>query len=689
MIVDAKKFLQYPSEKLWTGLQSGAELQLRFYNGEVVECHGKDVQYSRPLWELLLHYPEAPLKKEYLLCCNLRDGNPPKDAHKILLNKIVWDVYDLYLERYPHLQQKPAALITELARLGTLASSTLFNHLVKYTSEYVMGFDLYDFIALSSHHEVREAIRTVPKTQAGVDMVYEAIEGVINNDQSLRLNPIVLAYQVGAVRVAQVAQVCGVRGFLTSQSSAIFPRPIMRSFTSGFRSLEDMGKESRSNSKSLAMAERPLQGAEFFKRRTELGCSIVKNLHPGDCGSIRLLEWKVEKWMLPTMAGKLYAEDEDEYRRLKIFRAGDKHLVGKTIYLRSPLAGCCHPDTFGICSACFGTLSECMVESTNLGRACTIACMVPVTQNVLSTKHYDGSSVIDDISLDEHHAQFLRTVAGQSDYYLKAEVKKRYRKIELCLLPRQVPNISEILSVGDVRSLSSARMSQFKVTNAAENKKKKRKQSQVALLVTDEHGEITEELLEMTFNRRNPTMTYRLMEYIRQHGYSTDDKGNYLVDLSRWDYSHPIFSLPIQHFNMSDHQKAIEECLEEGVPLGEATPAEMLRKFYGIVNSKLKVNLANVEVLFFANMVRSVEKGMYQTPKLDRFDSVFEGEKLSLWPLFDNRSLGQTLSYQDHKGTLTDPRQVVRVNRPDSMMDMGFCPDDYIKKGGLGSQYGW
>lgn len=683
MRISARKILAAPSETIWRKLHGNFEVV--FDNGDVVACTERDIQYSRPLWEMLLTYTKTTLKKSYLLISNLHGGDIPKDAHKIILKHVIWDIYDDYKKGF----EFPAVLSTELARLGTLASCVLYNQLVVHCSRYVMGFDLYDFIAISNHREVKETILNAPHTQEGVDSVYAAVDRIIKTDLSLRQNPIVMACQVGAGRSTQVAQVCGVRGFLTNQTSIIFQQPVMRSFTSGLRSLAEMCMESRSNTIALAMAEKPLQGAEFFKRRAELATSVVQTLHPGDCGSHRLLEWKVEKWMLPTMAGKLYSEEEGDYQRLKPFTANDQHLIGKTIFLRSPMAGCAHPNPFGICSACFGMLSENVVHSTNLGRACTIACMEPVTQSVLGTKHTIGSSVIEDISLDDYHALFLRTIAKESDYYLKASLRKVYRKVQLCLLPKQVPNISEILSVPDVRSLSSSRMSQFRVVGSAESKKKKRKQSQIGLLVTDHDGEIHEELLELTFNRRSPTMTYRLMAYIKKHGYTTDDKGNYLVDLAEWDYSHPIFSLPIQHFNMSDHQKAIEECLEEGVPLGTATPAEMLLKFYRVVNSKLSVNLANVEVMYFANMVRSVSRGLYQPPKLDAPDSVFEGEKLALWPLFDNRSGAQTLSYQDHRGTLTDPRQFVRTNRFDSMMDELFTPDAFLKQGGMGSQYGW
>jgi hypothetical protein len=123
-------------------------------------------------------------------------------------------------------------------------------------------------------------------------------------------------------------------------------------------------------------------------------------------------------------------------------------------------------------------------------------------------------------------------------------------------------------------------------------------------------------VLDVSLNRRLSSMTYALLTYVRQHGWGVDERGNYTVDMKDWDWNQSILTLPLKHFNMSDHSKDIASMLESSVEKmqerdAQVAPDAALVELFDLVNKKLKVNLAVLEVVQLGQMIVSAERGLY------------------------------------------------------------------------------
>ena len=90
---------------------------------------------------------------------------------------------------------------------------------------------------------------------------------------------------------------------------------------------------------------------------------------------------------------------------------------------------------------------------------------------------------------------------------------------------------------------------------------------------------------------------------------------------------------------------------------------------YELVNSKLNVNLAILEVVLYGISIISAENYDYHLPKpwTDRGIGVKE-------TIMAYRSLSATMAFEDHRDILTNPTSFMLDNRPDHPLDLLLTP---------------
>lgn len=478
------------------------------------------------------------------------------------------------------------------------------------------------------------------------------------------LNPVALVVRSRLVNDMQILQCIGPRGFMTDIDSFEFRFPILRGYAEGIRSFQDSLIESRSAAKSLLFSKSPLQEAEYFSRRLQLMSQIVQNLHEGDCGSTEYLHWNVRDKQvidgitvfggdLKNLEGKHYVEDGV----LKTIMEGDKHLIGKSLLLRSTLH-CAHPDPYGVCSTCFGAMSTSVPARSNLGHMCCTSMTQKSSQSVLSVKHLDGSSTIEPIRLRLEMKKYLAVSQSGNSYMLAAALKGK--PLKLVIAPSYAPNLTDINNVKNIEDLNIAMVSMI---------------SEIGMYVVHNGKVEFIDGLETSMERRQSSMTYALLNYVRDRGWGTDDKGNYTIDMEHWDWSEPILSLPLKHFNMSDHSKEIADMLESSVKEMRkrdkgVSPDAFLVEFCDTVNSRLSVNLAVLEVTLLAAMIVSAEKQNYRLPKpgTERGLGVMETS-------MDRRSLSAAMAYEGQYYNFIDPYSFILTDRPNHLMDGILVPE--------------
>jgi len=99
------------------------------------------------------------------------------------------------------------------------------------------------------------------------------------------------------------------------------------------------------------------------------------------------------------------------------------------------------------------------------------------------------------------------------------------------------------------------------------------------------------------------------------------------------------------------------------------SPGVVLEELYNLVNDKLVVNLAVLDVVMYSIMIVSAEAGDYSLPK------PWTKSGLGVMTLsMANRSLAPTMAYEGHQDIITSPLSYTSTNRPDSIMDGLLMP---------------
>lgn len=659
----ARMLFNYTVEQLWDILEG--DFILVFDDGEELVTDARATLYSSYAWEFHRRYPQTQLLAKHHVKSFLGDGRMGSNTHLTLLGNVMWSVYDTHVvggtATLPTHVMPEIKFRESLAKLIYETTNLMYNDLSYRLEEYVVSLDITHVIEVLNHPRIKAVNANVKPTEESIADAYAVGKDVLLNGVDLPRNPTSLAARSGLVSMGQLYQCLLPRGFLTDIDSNQFPKPIMVGFAEGITSIVDSGMETRSAAKSLDFAKAPLQDAEYFARRLQLVSQIITTLHHGDCGSTNYLSWDVREGELAQLEGKYYMEDDGN---LRVIKRSKKHLIGRTLLLRSAIH-CAHRDQYGICSTCFGDLAFSVPSHSNIGHMCCTSLTQKSSQIVLSVKHHDGTAQIEAITLSAEDMKYLRTYSDKNSYLLSEELKNG--KVTLVIAASQGANLTDIRRAKQIEDLSITRVTEL---------------DYIGIEVTREINGVTRTISKaMKVNigsRRLASLTMHALRHLHKAGWVPDDDGNYRIDMTGWDYTKPILTLPPRHANMSDHSKDIAMMLESSVKNMEARdtvvrPEALLKEFHGVVNDKLNVNLAVNEVVLYGAMIVSAADCDYSLPKPWTSDSLGVMENTMKY-----RSMGPLFAYEGHRDNIVAPASYLKTNRPDHPMDYLLTPAELV-----------
>ena len=660
--VSARKLLLHPTEELKEILKGPFYLQ---FDDGVIETNAFETYYSSFGWDMLRNYPETPILCKHHLTHQLKDKLVGSDTHRLLFNAASWSVVDTYKDRDPDIVEKMAEAIYT-------ATNLMQNAMVVGLEASAVSMDLLEYIEIMRHPEVEAVRKNLQPNSTSIDLLNRTISRVMHSDPSIAENTICLSVRAKLVREAQMLQCLGVRGFTKEINSDVFKHPIMRGFTEGMRKFHDALIESRSASMSLFYSTAPLKLAEYFARKLQLLCMAVERLHKGDCGSTRYLNFIIRdkepstngrpgrKCDLDILEGKYYLDEESN--QLKMLRKSDRHLIGKSLPMRFAFMGCKHADKNGICEVCYGGLAESVPKGSNIGHITSSASTQQSSQLILSTKHFLGSSVIELIEIDEAYRDFIKASSSGTEYMFQPGLEALQARFVVSSYAAR--GMTDIREAENVRRLGITHVSDIEA---------------ISIITTDEHGEIRTTPIDLNIARRNASMTYDMLEHIKQVGWDFDEKGNYIVPLQGWDFSKSAFTLPMRDHNMSDYAKLITGIIESSKEKhkkrqkNQTTPEQVFFELYDTLNSRLSVNAALVDVIILAAMVKSIEQKDYALPKGDDIGEI--GVTALTIP---NRSSGAAMAFEKHREALMNTDSFSPEGRTDHLMDVFICPQETV-----------
>lgn len=659
MKIHARTLLKYPQAQLWDMLTGS--FTLVFDDGEL-QTNDKETLYSLYCWEFHRQFPTAPLLTGHHLQKVLKGGRLTAKTHLTLIGKCLWDVYDHLCEELRD-EQKRLDLRFKMAATGYDIVNEMYNDLSYRLEEYTISIDITDFVDMLDAPRMQKLYDELTPDEAGIAKLYAGITDITFNDPLVRENTVSRLARSGLISINQLHQCIGVRGYVSDSDDVRIKHPVMRGYVEGMRLFRDSIAESRSAAKAMMFSKDNLQRSEYFSRRLQFISMAVENLHHEDCGSGRYLRWTVnppivrgERTLyegdLPHLVGKIYLDDDG---MLKTIKASDKHLIGKKIQMRSVLY-CQHPDPAGICRVCFGAFADIVPPKTNLGHMCSAYIAQQSSQMILSIKHLDGSSEIETVVVGDGDRFYIKSYKDGNSYQFADTLKTS--KVWLVIFKDDAVNLTDVREVEDVRQLSVTRITELE---------------SIGIRVNDGKNEFEEEV-NVYAKPRKSSLSHDMLAHIKKVEWTVDALGNAVIDMTGWDFSRPILDLPQKYFNVADHSKEMADMLEASVDDVAhrdrfVQPASLLGDLFKLVNEKLNVNIAPLEVVLYSATIVSAADNDYSLPK----PHTKQGLGVMRMTM-DYRSLAPRMAYERHYDIITKPASYALKNRPDHVLDMILMP---------------
>lgn len=203
---------------------------------------------------------------------------------------------------------------------------------------------------------------------------------IIEDDQNYFKNFITSGAGVNA---KQLGQVVGYIGLKPDLKEKIIPKPIDTNFCLGLRNITDFYINAVGCLKALITVKIQTKNSGYLTRKIEILLNDEFIADIDDCGTQHLLPFTINDKNNLIHSNNLYYSLKENGSNLKKIHENDTDLIGKTIYLRTPLTCACKE---GICKKCYGDMYK-FNENMNIGLIAALIITNMMTQTNLSVKH--------------------------------------------------------------------------------------------------------------------------------------------------------------------------------------------------------------------------------------------------------------------------------------------------------------
>lgn len=190
-----------------------------------------------------------------------------------------------------------------------------------------------------------------------------------------------------------------------------YPKPINTNFlVSGLETASNYMIDSAGGRKASVLNKKFVSVSGYFARKLSLlnSNTMLDDDPEYDCQSKHLVRVDVvSKEILEMFRGRYYKLDLDEssLSLIPMNIKNCKDLIGKTIYIRSPITCCGHSYGRGICYKCYGELAY-TNSDIHIGAIAGTSISAPLTQNILSAKHLLATKSIE-LKMNSHFNKFF------------------------------------------------------------------------------------------------------------------------------------------------------------------------------------------------------------------------------------------------------------------------------------------
>ena len=553
--------------------------------------------------------------------------------------------------------------------------------LVSKLAEYALGSEIVDILEIQFEPELMKSIHkaSVDNNKHAIDETYTTLDKIMK-DKSKGYNPIRQFYLSKAVSVDQIKQLLGSRGFVTEMNSKIFNIPMTNSFALGFKNIYEAAIESRAGAKALYLSSKAIQDSEYLARELQLAVLTVKQLanrnkiKDGDCGHPTYIDffvraeekdefgYQIQKSDLVNIVGKRYLDTDGVE---KIITGKEKHLENTYIKLRTAIY-CGYKEKDAICAACLGEISDAVLDHQNLGHIMATTISAAASQALLSTKHLLKSASSAEIRLDPVINKYMILRKNSRLMFKAGVLNKKVKKVYLKFKQREAWGLGNAVNAKDLFSININKVSRLSS----------------AILVIESKKEVVEIELPLKYGTRYAFFTIDMLSYIIKNGYETLDEEYYMVDINDFDNKRPIFMYEKVEFDFSALIKEFKATLKtrkyKQVGDGyrsEYAPHVLVQKLFELLNNKLNINIALIEVLVYAFTVQDLTGRNFDLGKNAKSKDV-----VGFREVIDYRSLGASYDWDNLQKKVFNPVLHLEENKCSHPMDTFFRPNEVLQE---------
>lgn len=660
-LINVRDIAFKPLDDIWY-LTEVTDIRLVMDDSEV-EATGRSVLYSWFFWEFHRKIENLQFLKVHHVALKKMTAN----THPEFLEQVMWSVYEMC---------KTRTKIITLKEIAYTITNELFNRLSINLEEYIISSSMLDYMEILEDPYIKELIENTPRNDAALIETKEKAKVYLKRDDILQQNGLKHNVEAELVNWGQALQGLIFRGFTTDMDNRFFPEAIMKGYAHGITKFHDSLIESSSSTKSLIAQESQLQHSEFFNKRMQLVSQIIRKLVPGDCGSTEFNTLRITegaKSNFKSFLGKRYLKDDGS---LGVISQSDTHLIGQRVQIRS-VTNCAHRDKYKICHTCYGDLHLNVPEGCNLGYWSAVAFCEIISQMVLSTKHFDGAATIDMVYIDPMTEKVFDVLRKEQALVLKSVFARKDRRVTMVVSPVYNGDQSQLNYLEDLDLIDEI-----------DNQTMMRKSNIHSFTITvenEEDGSLVLPPTTMTIGngKDGAFLSKEMLYHIKANGWSVTEKGHYEFDLIDFDTSLPILALPKKHMNMSEFQGVVSMFMESRGNVKHKSKERLtefngcdrkveqaLNRFLEIVNEKVTVNLAHLELFILVFIAKDPAKNDCRIPKLSEpFTFICASDA------FSKRSMGPNMPFKGQYDWLTKIESYDGSNKVGSTFDGMLKPE--------------
>jgi hypothetical protein len=325
------------------------------------------------LWRANIVFNEPITEKDIY---NVKTSDP----HSVHINTIMNSIAERLIEKQNEVNDVICDCITSIKN-----EFSEFIH--GYSAICCNTVSIYDIIQFKNRNKEFNSLinTTLDETKSIKELENELkdyekrLVTVIKNDPYNCFNPYLRS---GRIKSGQLTKVLVAVGTRPDIDKTILPKPIKRGYIHGLQNAAEYFMETiTARDAMLTKVDNvPLSG-QLSREVNRLTSSIYINYKIKDCGTKHTIRYDVKNDnFLEMILGKYYYDDEGI---LRIVTAGDTHLIGKIIKLRSFI--CCASKE-GVCQTCCGTVSNRLID-TRIGCLAPVKVINPLSNKAMSAKH--------------------------------------------------------------------------------------------------------------------------------------------------------------------------------------------------------------------------------------------------------------------------------------------------------------